>query len=116
MRARRFLTALAFLMMLHRCSAVQLRQVDAEFRTLINRLQYLHTNAMRKPSMYDSVASRLKVVLEDTGIVANLRENQLFAANYVRTAMATNCSAEILSPRISRQVHTAMPIVCIARS
>ena len=97
MRARRFLTALAFLIMLHRCSAVQTRQVDAEFRTLINRLQYLHTNAIEDQSMYDSVASRLKVVLEDTGIVANY-ENQLLAANYVRTAMATNCSAEIVQP------------------
>lgn len=97
MQARRFLTVLSLLVLLPGCGSVQTRQVDAEFRTLINRLQYLHNNAIEDQTMYDSVSARLKLVLEDTGIVSNY-ENQLVAANYVRFAMATKCSTEIVQP------------------
>lgn len=79
------------------CRSVQTRQIDAEFNSLLNRLQYLHDNAIEEQSMYDSVSARLRLVLEDTAVLSNY-ENQLAAANYIRLALATKCSAEIVQP------------------
>lgn len=93
----RFFTAICLLALPMACGSVQTQQGAAEFRTLLNRLQYLHDNGIEDQTMYDSVSRRLKLVLDDTAITSSY-ENQLAAANYVRQLLATKCSSEIVQP------------------
>ncbi len=97
MHTRRFLTAIFLLALPVACGSLQTQQVDAEFRTLLKRLQYLHENAIEDQPMYDSVSKRLKLVLDETAITSSF-ENQLAAANYVRQLLATKCASEIVQP------------------
>lgn len=97
MPGRRYLLAAFLTALAAGCSSLETRQVDAEYRSLLNRLQYLHNNAIDDQAMYDSVSTRLRLVLEDTAVVANY-ENQLLASNYVRLIAPSKCSAEIVQP------------------
>ncbi|AFM12239.1 OmpA family protein [Turneriella parva] len=102
MLGRLYLLAAWLIALVMGCTSIQTRQADAEFRSLVNRLQYLHNNAIEDQVMYDSVSARLKLVLDDSAVVSNY-ENQLLAANYVRQLMSSRCSAEVVQPETQQK-------------